>query len=83
MQYPSINNNISIYVEDSAVYSNDKDSDIYLINPSDYLSIYLEDSAVYSSGEDSEYSDIEDVEDCKMVLVVRNDLKMGKGKVRN
>jgi len=39
-----------------------------------------EDSAVYSSGEDSEYSDIEDVEDCKMVLVVRNDLKMGKGK---
>ena len=65
------------------MYSNDKDSDIYLINPSDYLSIYLEDSAVYSSGEDSEYSDIEDVEDCKMVLVVRNDLKMGKGKVRN
>ena len=41
-----------------------------------------EDSAVYSSGEDSEYSDIEDTEDCKMVLVVRNDLKMGKGKVR-
>jgi len=39
-----------------------------------------EDSAVYSSGEDSEYSDIEDTEECKMVLVVRNDLKMGKGK---
>eukprot|EP00088_Acartia_fossae_P046794 TRINITY_DN5064_c0_g1_i1.p1 TRINITY_DN5064_c0_g1~~TRINITY_DN5064_c0_g1_i1.p1 ORF type:complete len:180 (-),score=26.38 TRINITY_DN5064_c0_g1_i1:164-703(-) len=39
-----------------------------------------EDSAVYSSGEDSEYSDVEDTEDCKMVLVVRNDLKMGKGK---
>ena len=37
---------------------------------------------MYSSGEDSEYSDIEDVEDCKMVLVVRNDLKMGKGKVK-
>jgi len=39
-----------------------------------------EDSAVYSSGEDSEYSDVEDTDDCKMVLVVRNDLKMGKGK---
>jgi PTH2 family peptidyl-tRNA hydrolase len=39
-----------------------------------------EDSAVYSSGEDSEYSDVEDTDDCKMVLVVRTDLKMGKGK---
>ena len=38
--------------------------------------------AVCSSGDDSEYSEGEDEQDMKMVLVVRNDLKMGKGKVR-
>jgi len=39
-----------------------------------------DDSAVCSSGDDSEYSEGEDEQDMKMVLVVRNDLKMGKGK---
>jgi len=39
-----------------------------------------DDSAVCSSGDDSEYSDVSDDEDMKMVLVVRSDLKMGKGK---
>lgn len=39
------------------------------------------DSALASSGDDSsDYSDISDHEDMKMVLVVRQDLKMGKGK---
>ena len=36
--------------------------------------------SVCSSGDDSEYSDISDDEDTKLVLVVRQDLKMGKGK---
>ena len=35
---------------------------------------------VCTSGDESEYSDIEDDEDTKLVLVVRQDLKMGKGK---
>ena len=35
---------------------------------------------VCSSGDESDYSDIEDDEDTKLVLVVRQDLKMGKGK---
>jgi len=40
-----------------------------------------DDSAVCSSGdESSEYSEVEDDQDMKLVLVVRNDLKMGKGK---
>eukprot|EP00088_Acartia_fossae_P046801 TRINITY_DN5064_c0_g2_i2.p1 TRINITY_DN5064_c0_g2~~TRINITY_DN5064_c0_g2_i2.p1 ORF type:complete len:180 (-),score=13.60 TRINITY_DN5064_c0_g2_i2:432-971(-) len=39
-----------------------------------------DDSAVCSSGDESEYSEVEDLQDTKMVLVVRNDLKMGKGK---
>jgi len=39
------------------------------------------DSAVCSSGDESgDYSDVSDDQDMKMVLVVRNDLKMGKGK---
>ena len=36
--------------------------------------------SVCSSGDESEYSDVSDDEDTKMVLVVRQDLKMGKGK---
>lgn len=39
-----------------------------------------DDSAVCTSGDESEYSDVDDEEDTKMVLVVRNDLKMTKGK---
>jgi len=39
-----------------------------------------DDSAVCTSGSESECSDVEDDEETKMVLVVRNDLKMGKGK---
>ena len=35
---------------------------------------------VCSSGDESENSDVSDEEDTKMVLVVRQDLKMGKGK---
>ena len=35
---------------------------------------------VCTSGDESDYSDIEDDEDTKLVLVVRQDLKMGKGK---
>jgi len=39
------------------------------------------DSAVCSSGDESgDFSDVSDDQDMKMVLVVRNDLKMGKGK---
>ena len=34
-----------------------------------------------SSEGDSEYSEVEDEDEMKMVLIVRNDLKMGKGKV--
>jgi len=37
-------------------------------------------SGVCSSGDESEYSDVSDCEDVKLVLVVRQDLKMGKGK---
>ena len=33
-----------------------------------------------SSGDESDYSDVSDEEDLKLVLVVRQDLKMGKGK---
>ena len=36
--------------------------------------------SVCSSGDESEYSDVSDDEDTKLVLVVRQDLKMGKGK---
>ena len=36
--------------------------------------------SVCSSGDESEYSDVSDEEDLKLVLVVRQDLKMGKGK---
>ena len=36
--------------------------------------------SVCSSGDESEYSDVSDCEDVKLVLVVRQDLKMGKGK---
>jgi len=39
-----------------------------------------DDSAVCSSEGDSEYSEVEDEDEMKMVLIVRNDLKMGKGK---
>ena len=39
-------------------------------------------SLVCTSGDESEYSGDEDEQNMKMVLVVRNDLKMGKGKVR-
>ena len=35
---------------------------------------------VCSSGDESDYSDVSDEEDLKLVLVVRQDLKMGKGK---
>ena len=35
---------------------------------------------VCSSGDESDYTDVSDDEDTKMVLVVRQDLKMGKGK---
>jgi len=39
------------------------------------------DSAVCSSGDESgDFSDVSDDQDMKMVLVVRQDLKMGKGK---
>merc|ERR1711973_937244 len=39
------------------------------------------DSALASSGDESgDYSDLSDESNHKMVLVVRNDLKMGKGK---
>lgn len=37
-------------------------------------------SGVCSSGDESDYTDVSDDEDTKMVLVVRQDLKMGKGK---
>ena len=37
--------------------------------------------SVCSSGDESDYSDVSDEEDLKLVLVVRQDLKMGKGKV--
>ena len=33
-----------------------------------------------SSGDESDYSEVSDEEDLKLVLVVRQDLKMGKGK---
>ena len=36
--------------------------------------------SVCSSGDESDYSDVSDEEDLKLVLVVRQDLKMGKGK---
>ena len=36
--------------------------------------------SVCSSGDESDYTDVSDDEDTKMVLVVRQDLKMGKGK---
>ena len=36
--------------------------------------------SVCSSGDESDYSSVSDEEDLKLVLVVRQDLKMGKGK---
>ena len=36
--------------------------------------------SVCTSGDESDYTDVSDDEDTKLVLVVRQDLKMGKGK---
>nr|ALS04193.1 mitochondrial peptidyl-tRNA hydrolase 2-like protein [Acartia pacifica] len=60
----------------------------YLLAPSNFADeeeddkdLRSEDSAVFSSGDDEEeMSDLDEMEDTKMVLVARNDLKTGKGK---
>jgi hypothetical protein len=46
-----------------------------------FFYIYFIFILVCSSDDESDTSMIEDEEEMKMVLVVRNDLKMGKGKV--